>query len=761
LKINAGFFNSQVVLAPNAFLIIADSENSTAFDASIPTAFMDGFPSLTNSGLEINLFNGSTLLDRVNYTIDWYRYESKADGGWTLERINPIATCSGRYNWRASNATSGSTPGTENSVYSIAPNGPPTVVDYGATNDSTIYVLFSESMDVLSAQSLSGDLGNGVLAINPTWNSDFDLLTFSTSTPLVAEVNYTLSLSGITDCDGNASAAPVLSFLSGVIPSAGEIIINEIMADGTSDNQTASQSVDFIEIFNRTNRLIDLTQLKVNNGFFTSQVLLQPDSFLIITDSDSDPIQFFAYPNVAFMDGFPALYEDGTTIRLILNNDTRETMRYSKSYYNDSNKEDGGWSMERVNPDDPCNSSDNWRACVRSQGSSAGKTNSVLDRSTDVTAPQLMHVLAEPENAITLVFNEPLQQPGLNVMQWTVDSIAVDATTAYLSGDEYNELVLTYGTMEENTIYTFQLIGIDDCWSNMNMGINGSFALPVKPVQGDLVINEILYDPYEGGSDFIEIYNRSAHAVSLDSCAIADATNGEMNTPDFITKRNLLLMPGSFLALARDGRELPEFYFGTDPNAVWKVEGMSDFSSDDIVYLLLPDGNICDEVPYNSDFHFPLLNTTDGVSLERVDYYRASNDATNWHSAAESAGFATPGIVNSQAVLNADIATEITVDPEIFSPDNDGYNDVVTFSIQLEKAGFVGNLNIYTSEGRPVRYLMQNMLLGEKARISWDGISDDGTKAPIGIYVIVFEAFNTEGQVVAGKTSCVLAHPLD
>jgi hypothetical protein len=293
------------------------------------------------------------------------------------------------------------------------------------------------------------------------------------------------------------------------------------------------------------------------------------------------------------------------------------------------------------------------------------------------------------------------------------------------------------------------------------MNISGSFALPQTPEEGDLIINEILYDPFDGGSDFIEIYNRSNHAVSLDSCAIADATSGEMNTPDFITERNLLLMPGSFLVLARDGRELPALYANTNRNAIWKVEGMSDFSSDDVVYLVLPNGEVADEVAYNSEFHFPLLNSTDGVSLERVDYNRRSDDVTNWHSAAESAGFATPGIVNSQAVLNADITTDITVDPEIFSPDNDGYNDVVTFSILLEEAGFVGNLNIYNSEGRLVRYLMQNMLLGNEARISWDGISDDGTKAPIGIYVIMFEAFNTDGKVVAGKTSCVLAHPLD
>jgi hypothetical protein len=370
-------------------------------------------------------------------------------------------------------------------------------------------------------------------------------------------------------------------------------------------------------------------------------------------------------------------------------------------------------------------------------------------------------VLSEPTNAITLVFNEPIQQPGLNVMQWTVNGNVVDATSAYVMGDEHNELVLTYGTMNPNTIYSFNLLGIADCWSNTAMNINGSFALPQIPVAGDLIINEILYDPLDGCNDFIEIFNTATYAVSLDSCAIADATGGEMNTPDFITDRQLLLMPGEFLVLTRDGRNLPQFYPNANINALWTVEAMSDFTSDDVVYFVLPSGEISDVVQYNSDFHFPLLNTTDGVSLERIAYDRSSDDPTNWHSAAESAGFATPGITNSQSVLSEISNTTISVDPEIFSPDNDGYRDVVNFSLQLEEPSYVGNLYIYDSEGRPVRYLMKNMLLGNDATISWDGIADDGTKAPIGIYVLLFEAYNTQGNVIKAKASCVLAHPLN
>jgi hypothetical protein len=761
LSLNSGYFTSPVTIQPNGFLVIADVEYNTAFDASIPVAFMEGFPGLTNSGMLLEMRSEDVLLDRLEYDISWYRDADKIEGGWTLELINPEATCSGRYNWKASNSTTGGTAGAENSVYSVAPNGLPLVIAYGASSDTLLYISFSESMDTLSYAALSGELGNGVVIAGHTWNVDHDVLTLTTSEPLAPEILYTLSLIGLTDCDGNASAAPSVNFIRGFTPIPGDIIINEIMADGTDGTQTASPSVDFIELFNKTNHLIDLSKLTVNDGFFENQVLLQPDSFLIITDIDSDPAQFFAYPNVAYMNDFPSLTEDGTSLELLYEGELIEQLTYSKAYYNDADKEAGGWSMERVNPDDPCNSYDNWKACIRQQGSTAGKTNSVIDSSVDTTAPQLLYTLSEPANAITLVFNEPLQPLGLNVSQWIVNGNVIDLSTAYLSGPENNELVLSYGPMNANTIYTFSLYGVADCWSNHTDNIDGSFALPQTPLVGDLVINEILYDPFEGGSDFIEIYNSADYAVSLDSCAISDATGGEMNTPDLITERDLLLFPGEFLILTKDGRRLADFYPATKSNRIFTVPGMSDFSSEDIVYLLLPDGTEADVVAYNPDFHFSLLNSTDGVSLERLDYERASDDQTNWHSASQSAGFATPGDVNSQVITHPAVDTELIVTPEIFSPDNDGYNDVITFSVALNESGFVGNLYLYDSEGRLVRHLMQNTLLGDTAVVSWDGLRDDRSKAPIGVYVVYFEAFNTLGSLVNAKNSCVLAHPLD
>ena len=758
LRLNSGYFTSSVTIQPNGFLVVADVEYSTAFNASFPVAFMESFPGLTNSGMLLEMRSEDVLLDRLEYGISWYRDADKTEGGWTLERINPAAVCSGRYNWKASNASFGGTAGAENSVYSIAPNGSPLVIAYGAIADTALYIAFSESMDTLSVLALAGDLGSGLFVTSFTWNVDADVLTMTTSAPMAAETNYTLSLIGLNDCDGNASAANSLNFIRGFEPQPGDIIINEIMADGTDGTQTASPSVDFIELFNKTNHLIDLSKLKVNDGFFENQVLLQPDSFLIITDSDSDPAQFFAYPNVAYMNDFPLLTEDGTSIELRYEGLSLEQLTYSKDYYNDAEKESGGWSMERVNPDDPCNSSDNWNACIRTQGSSAGRTNSTLDRSPDTQGPVVEFIYSEPVDSITIVFSEPIEEASF---YWTVNGSPLFGSSPIILGEEHNELVLSFGTMEANAIYSFTLEGITDCWGNSAGTITGQFAAPRTPVAGELILNEILYDPLEGGTDFIEIYNTASYAVSLDSCAIADATSGEMNTPDFITDRHLLLFPGEFLVLTKDGRRLSEFYPETKTNRIFKVEGMSDFSSEDVAYLLLPDGSTSDEFAYNPDFHFGSLNSTDGVSLERLDYKRPTEDPTNWHSAAESAGFATPGFINSQVITSSEVNAELTVDPEIFSPDNDGYNDVVTFGVSLDAPGYVGNLYLYDSEGRLLRHLMQNMLLGDTGLISWDGLRDDKTKAPIGVYVIYFEAYNAMGSLRIAKNSCVLAHPLD
>jgi hypothetical protein len=174
------------------------------------------------------------------------------------------------------------------------------------------------------------------------------------------------------------------------------------------------------------------------------------------------------------------------------------------------------------------------------------------------------------------------------------------------------------------------------------------------------------------------------------------------------------------------------------------------------VYLLSVDSMTSEAFSYDEEMHFPLLSDVNGVALERLDVNRSITDMGNWHSAAETVGFGTPGLENSQYYPTLGTVGEVNTDPEIFSPDNDGHNDVLNINYSYTEPGFVATIRIYDASGRPVRQLATNELLAVKGTFTWDGTTDEGEKARIGIYVILFEAFNTSGDQSTYKMSTVL-----
>jgi hypothetical protein len=158
-----------------------------------------------------------------------------------------------------------------------------------------------------------------------------------------------------------------------------------------------------------------------------------------------------------------------------------------------------------------------------------------------------------------------------------------------------------------------------------------------------------------------------------------------------------------------------------------------------------------DKVSYSDDWHFTLLDNADGVSLERIDPQGISNESFNWHSAAQSIGYATPGGQNSQfrpAVSNG----EFSFSSETISPDNDGFEDVLQVNYKLLQSGLLGSFTIYDDRGRLIRGLYKNELLGTSGSFTWDGLTDKQVKASIGNYIAVFEAFSLDGGIMFTKT---------
>ena len=276
------------------------------------------------------------------------------------------------------------------------------------------------------------------------------------------------------------------------------------------------------------------------------------------------------------------------------------------------------------------------------------------------------------------------------------------------------------------------------------------------------MINEILFDPNTNCVDFVELYNRSNKTINLKELRIGsmDTITSILKDTETITDEGYLLFPENYLIISENGSAIKQQYLTPNPKGFLEVVTLPRMNTtDDVVTLSDVNGLVIDNFKYTSKMHFPLLVSTKGVSLERIDFNRPTNDRTNWNSAAEAVGFATPAYRNSQ-YLQADGGSGVTIPNPLFSPDNDGYNDVLNISYKLDEAGKAANVYIYDSKGRQVRHLVRNEQLATDGVISWNGINDDNEKATIGIYVVYIELFNLSGKVNKYKLSCTLAGKL-
>jgi hypothetical protein len=156
-----------------------------------------------------------------------------------------------------------------------------------------------------------------------------------------------------------------------------------------------------------------------------------------------------------------------------------------------------------------------------------------------------------------------------------------------------------------------------------------------------------------------------------------------------------------------------------------------------------------------------LIDNEDGVALERIDPDGTSQDPNNWHSAASSAGYGTPTYKNSQYKQPPGINATIEITPKVFSPDNDGRDDITTVQYKMADPGYAANVTIFDAAGRPVRNLVQNAILGSSGYWNWDGLDDKERKLPVGTYIVYTEIFNLQGKKQKFKNTVVLARPLN
>lgn len=645
----------------------------------------------------------------------------------------------------------------------------PTLLSINILGPNNLDLTFSESVDENTANNVNNyfvdnGLGNPLAAGRDIVEKSVVHLLFENA--FGQGVFYNLTVNNIKDLAGNVMETALKPFaFYNVQP--WDILITEIMAD--PDPPVALPNEEYLEIYNSSSFPIQLENWVLNIGSTKKifpQKLIGAGEYLTLTNADAAEL-FTQFGQVVDFSSL-SLSNTGATLTLRSSEGAViHSVNYNDTWYRDAIKKNGGWSLEMIDPGNPCAGIDNWKASINPSGGTPASINSVNGIVSDTVSPGIDKISITGPSSLQLFFTESIDSLTLKTSgRFLVDQGIGGPVTVVLNPPAYKSVSLTFGTaFIDGTIYTLTVkSGLSDCSGNTTQqDLAAQFALPSLPEAMDVVINEVLSDPRATGTEFVEIYNRSNKVVDLKNIWLAtrDKYTGEIGSAKETAPDGRLMFPGEYLVLTKDPGIVKNEYSTTNPGGFVAMTSLPTYSNDlGTVVLITPWEEILDEFSYSSDLHFALLNTTDGVSLERINYNRPASDKGNWHSAAQSVDFATPGYQNSQFMLSPEGTDEIVISPEIFSPDNDGFNDLLAITCNFAETGYSVTIRIFDSNGREITLLAKNEPAGTGNLFTWDGTTDKNERAPIGIYIVHVEVFNMTGKVKQFKKTAVLGGKL-
>ena len=636
---------------------------------------------------------------------------------------------------------------------------PPTVTSVNVTSSNTLSVLFSETVDPVSSQnvlsySANNNLGNPSSAILQADQSTV-LLTFTNN--FQNGIQNQLSVSNVQDLAANimtTASFPFLFFQPQPV-NFKDIILTEIFADPAP--QVGLPNSEYVEILNRSTNPIDVSSLVFSDGTskatFVSQIIF-PNQYWVVTSSSN--ANLFS-GNVIGVSNFPTLNTSGDNLTLKYNGQTIDSFAYTLDWYHDTDKQEGGWSLEIIDPNNTCGEIENWTSSEDASGGTPGKQNSVFANKPDLKGPKFESVVAASDFVLILNFDEKLEK-DISTASFVIDP-AISVLAKTFADNSLKQIkVDLQQKLQPRTLYQISISDLADCAGNLiqNDFSKLSFALPESSDSLDLVVNEALFNPRTGGVDFVEVYNNSPKFINLNNWKLSNFENGSASNSKTITQTDFVISPMSYVAFTTDPSILTSQY----PNTVQKNLFTTALPSlpDDAgsIAIVSDNGKVIDAFSYSDKMHSAFVKDSEGVSLERISFSAPTNESANWKSANASSGFATPGYLNSNARPESTVNPNVvSVEPEIFSPTTPG-TDFTKINFRFDQSGMVANIKVLDAQGRLIKTVANNETLASIGSYRWDGDRDDGSHARFGYYIVWFEVFDNSGSTQVFRKRAVI-----
>jgi len=623
---------------------------------------------------------------------------------------------------------------------------PPRILSVEISKPTEINIVCNELIDT-STQTTPIKL-TGVPAISKLDISDRNIKVRLTDS-LQSGKSYVLRVENIRDVNGNTlqdTLIPLLYWTTRT-PAPGELLITEVLPDPTPP--LGLPDSEYIELYNPTTHAITTRELTLfidNISTVLPETTIPPGHYALLsktnlseTSPEAIPITSDEMPTLKNSDGSIGLESAGVSIH---------EMRYSEDNYTTARLKPDGRSIEMRDIHQPCIIHDNWLASQHLSGGTPGKDNSysvALDNTVPTTE---YYFVSDDYKLISIHFDRLLSSHAPTEVIFT--------PPATISSVKIAGQVLTIETIEPlkpDHHYSISIRGLLDCKGReISQQLLGVMTPSLAP-NTQAIINEILADPESGCPTFIEIMN---HSSSQSINAHHLALTGNFGTIPFDIERTI--PPGCIIAFSKSPETLRQYFPTHNKKSIHQYDIGTLDRNNNLIILHTSSGQVLDSASYNVEYHHPAISETKGVALERISPLINGNKRDAWQSASESSGWATPGTTNSQSFTHPVAFDDIFVlESEVFSPDGDGFEDLLIVHLSPSVAGRILNAQVLDFSGRLLRRVSEYILAGNNTLIVWNGTNEAGLVLRPGPYLLHIELIHNNGRSVHYKQPIVLA----
>lgn len=633
---------------------------------------------------------------------------------------------------------------------------PPAMIKCTAYTLNSLDLIFSEEPEegfwsaFNFSLNASTEKAGSILKVSPV------SIRINFETSFLNKEENTVLINSLCDRNENCIQNLIIRFTP-VRADPGDIVISEIMADPLP--AVSLPEKEYLELFNRTRFSFNLKNWKlITNGSVSSlpETIIKPDERMVLCQLQ-DTSLFIKFGRVTGVKSFPALIDDG---RLLVLSDSLGNMingvEYSSGWYGDNMKDNGGWSLEMIDPGFPFFDEGNWQASTSRNGGTPCSVNSVNLSNPDIFFQGIVNAFPGDSSYLTLSFSEPVKNiketlSGIVINGNIINSVSLQdplirrfliKPAAFFIRDQQYTLIIPFGVTD---------------YAGNNPDVNTiTFGLPGKVLQGDIQFNELMFNPLPEEGDYVELFNASDKIINTSDLYLVSVNESGLHSdPVPLSDENRLVLPGSYYAAVTDRKSLLSRYFSAGKSNVFQVDQLPSMP-DQYGHLILYNRELdrIDEVIYNEKMHYSLLSGYEGISLEKVRPEISSSDSKNWHSASEVSGWGTPGALNSIFSVEPSADSRIIFSSTKISPDNDGNEDLLVIDLKPGGNGNVVTIRIYDETGALIRNLAENLLAGNQASLTWDGTDGNGSLVSQGIYIFLIEVFDDTGRRMKWKRVC-------